>query len=41
MKKVDWNKVAVIAFLQTMVILGMIAMVAVYELVEILTCVSC
>ena len=41
MKKIDWNKVAVVAFLQTMVILGMVAMIAVFELVEILTCYSC
>ena len=34
MKKIDWNKVAVVAFLQTMVILGMVAMIAVFELVD-------
>ena len=41
MKKIDWKKVAVVAFLQNMVILGMIAMIAVYELVEILNCFIC
>jgi hypothetical protein len=37
MKKIDWNKVAVVAFLQTMVILGMCVMLVVFALVESIT----
>lgn len=41
-KRIDWKKVAVVAFLQTMFFIGMAIMLAVYELVEMITpCTQC
>lgn len=42
MKKIDWKKFAVVAFLQTMFFIGMAIMLAVYELVEyLIPCTQC
>ena len=37
MKKIDWNKVAVLAALHAMVFVGMLVMIVVFALVESIT----